>query len=733
MVESLSKRHRILEKGLMQFRPFGVEENGERIRDTTGVKVRAFIDHLEESVAGSHGSGAGEEAVQALCRLLNERIADQAYHVSPKFLKNDWNSYSYEFVCFLVEFCKDITGDPLFAAHAGQNKFISSLLQILGRPFSVRQIYSQFPHFGEKLSSLLLGVECISDRSAVLTMAYPDEIFRKFAPYGNACAELICQSAKGGLAAIPEKVHHLAPATVRDLLCVADGDDCCKWELTWEPETRLHLLGTAVGMIASGIVSAHISIRHPELSLPETALFAMPAVILGWMADRLHTLRKRMRAREDLVQEQLASGDARHEELRHVYLEQEQKTVELRHAYDEIESLNVGLEEKVRQRTAELEAANQELKQMDRLKSQFLAHVSHELRTPLTGIKGLTENLVDGLAGPLTAKQEHNLRRVIDNASRLARMITDLLERSRMEAGKIDLALKELDLPALACEVVEQLGPLALAKRQQLECRALDPVGLVWADPDKVSQIMTNLVDNAIKYTPEGGTITVALESNMLHWARISITDTGFGIPSEAIPKLFDPFYRMPHQHTDVRKGLGLGLSIVKQLVEMHGGTVSVQSETGRGSVFQFTLPLRQSAGDVPAVTAGIKRRILVVDDDPDIRHLLHERLSAYGYEIEEAGDGAHALNRLSAVPFDGMILDISLPEIDGLAVLRHIRERSSMPIIMVTASGARDRAVQAVSVGAQDYLLKPFDAGQLREVVERWFGAPVPNVSIDR
>ena len=330
MVEPLSKAHRILEKGLIEFRPFGVEENGERIRDTPGVKVRAFVDYLEESVARSLGPDAGEQAVQTLCRLLNERIPDQAYHVSPRFLKNDWNSYSYEFVCFLVEFCKDISGDPLFAAHAGRDKFISSLLQTLGRPFSVQQIYSNFPHFGEKLSSLTLGVQSVSDRSAVLTMAFPEAIFKKFGPYGSACAELICQSAKGGLAAIPEKVHHLPPATVRDLLCVADGDECCKWELTWEPESHSHVLWTAVGLVGSGLLWVNLAIRHPDMSLLEATLLVSPVVIVGWMVDHLRSLHKRMRAREELVQEQLASVEARHEELRHVYLDQEEKTVELR-------------------------------------------------------------------------------------------------------------------------------------------------------------------------------------------------------------------------------------------------------------------------------------------------------------------------------------------------------------------------------------------------------------------
>jgi CheY-like chemotaxis protein/two-component sensor histidine kinase len=327
----------------------------------------------------------------------------------------------------------------------------------------------------------------------------------------------------------------------------------------------------------------------------------------------------------------------------------------------------------------------------------------------------------------LTTKQEHNLKRVIDNTARLARMITDLLERSRSEAGKIDLALKELNVAALACEVVEQLAPLAQAKGQQLECRVPEPIGAVWADPDKVIRIMTNLVDNAIKYTPEGGAITVTLESDTPQWARISVRDTGPGISPEALPKLFDQFYRVAHRHPNAPKGLGLGLSIVKQLVELHGGAVTVESQVDHGSVFQFTLPLRPNAEELPAFAGATKRKILVVDDDPDIRHFLHERLSAYGYEIDTVADGPQALHRLTAGPFDGMILDITLPGLDGLAVLREIRERSAIPIIMVTASGAKDRAVQAVSVGAQDYLLKPFDAGQLREVVERWFGTNIP------
>jgi signal transduction histidine kinase len=271
-------------------------------------------------------------------------------------------------------------------------------------------------------------------------------------------------------------------------------------------------------------------------------------------------------------------------------------------AYQQITDLNVNLEAKVQQRTAqlarlnrELEESNKKLVELDRLKSQFLSHVSHELRTPLTSIKGFTENMRAGLAGPLGEKQDRYLERIRENTERLTRMIADLLDLSRIEAGKIELALGPVALPQAVGEVVEQLRPLAVEKRHRLDLHSAVADLAIRADRDRLSQILTNLIDNAIKYTPEGGSITVRIAQQSPRWAKISVIDTGVGIPAEALSRVFDPFFRAGHSIEGRAKGLGLGLSIVKNLVELHGGKVTVESAPSRGSAFHILLPASPS------------------------------------------------------------------------------------------------------------------------------------------
>jgi signal transduction histidine kinase/CheY-like chemotaxis protein len=403
------------------------------------------------------------------------------------------------------------------------------------------------------------------------------------------------------------------------------------------------------------------------------------------------------------------------------------------HAYREIAALNTGLEARVQERTAELEAANARLKQMDRLKSQFLAHVSHELRTPLTSIVGFADNMIEGLVGSLNMKQEQYLTRIKANGTRLARMITDLLDLSRVEAGKMVLSFDYVVLPALVTEVIEQLRPLATAKHLQVDLHSHDPAMRVWADHDRLSQILTNLIDNAIKYTPEGANISIDLSIPDQEMARIVVRDTGEGIPADALPKLFDPFFRVQQHERSQTKGLGLGLAIVKELVDLHGGSISVQSTVHEGTQFSFTLPLHPHA-----TTASIRLpnnccRLLVVDDDSDICNLLRDRLESDGFQVRVAADGRTALRMLEETPVDGILLDIALPELDGFEVLRQLRAtHPELPVVMMTAVEALDRAMASVEAGAQGYLLKPFDAVRLREIVARWFtqsrGTFLPN-----
>jgi nitrogen-specific signal transduction histidine kinase len=384
-------------------------------------------------------------------------------------------------------------------------------------------------------------------------------------------------------------------------------------------------------------------------------------------------------------------------------------------AYQQIEELNVGLEAKVRERTKELEQA-------DRLRSQFLSHVSHELKTPMTSIKGFLQNMLDGLTGSINEKQQRYVSRMLENSDRLIRMIEDLLDRTRIQTGKLELTPSEVDLGHCVAEVIEQLRPLAQAKRQVLEAVYPDAPLVVWADRDRLVQIVINLVQNAMKFTPEEGRITVSVGKDNHRHAGVAVRDTGPGIPPEFRDKIFDPFFRIAQTRAAV-KGLGLGLSIVRTLVELHGGTIDARPVDGAGAELYFTLPLRWAADAAPAAASGRTQRILVVDDDHDIRQLLEDRLLAMGHEVETETDGLRALKAVGTGRFSGMILDIGIASLDGMEVLKQIRQQDErLPIIMVTASGAKESAIRAISLGAQAYLLKPFDVEELQQVIQSCF-----------
>jgi PAS domain S-box-containing protein len=234
------------------------------------------------------------------------------------------------------------------------------------------------------------------------------------------------------------------------------------------------------------------------------------------------------------------------------------------------------------------------LKELDRMKSDFVSNVSHELRTPLTAIKGSVDNMLDGLTGELNEKQFRYLTRIKSNADRLARLINDILDLSRIESGKIDLKPDILPLLALTKEVAETLRPMALEKLISLEVASSDTSVAAWADRDKIAQVLMNLIGNAVKFTPAHGSVSVTVDRNGDEWVKVSVADSGGGIPPEEAPKIFDKFYQITSLAKQTAKGTGLGLAISKALVEMHGGRLWVDSEADTGSTFSFTLPVRQ-------------------------------------------------------------------------------------------------------------------------------------------
>ena len=234
------------------------------------------------------------------------------------------------------------------------------------------------------------------------------------------------------------------------------------------------------------------------------------------------------------------------------------------------------------------------LKELDKMKSDFVSNVSHELRTPLTSIKGSVDNMLDGLTGSLNEKQIRYVTRIKSNSDRLARLINELLDLSKIEAGKISLNPIDLSLSVVAQEVAENMRQAATEKLIKLEVVSHDGEAKAWADRDKVVQVLMNLIGNAVKFTPPQGKITVAIQRNDDEWVQVYVSDTGPGISKEEADKIFHKFYQVPQGSERTSRGTGLGLAICKGLVEMHGGKIWLESEPGRGSTFYFTLPARQ-------------------------------------------------------------------------------------------------------------------------------------------
>jgi signal transduction histidine kinase len=258
--------------------------------------------------------------------------------------------------------------------------------------------------------------------------------------------------------------------------------------------------------------------------------------------------------------------------------------------YEQVRQYAGELEAKVEARTQELQASNARLQELDRLKSEFVSDVSHELRTPLTSIKGYIDYLLEGIAGELSQPQKDFLMPVKGNIDRLVRLINDLLDLARIEAGQVDLHPVKLSVPEVATEVIEMLRPLALERGIDLGVSAPKADGFVRADRDKLYQVLLNLTHNAVKFTPPEGEVRVRVEVQPDGEVLTVVQDTGEGVPPEELERIFDKFRQVSPSPAHTR-GSGLGLTIAKKLVELHGGKMWVSSQLGKGSAFGFTLP----------------------------------------------------------------------------------------------------------------------------------------------
>lgn len=408
------------------------------------------------------------------------------------------------------------------------------------------------------------------------------------------------------------------------------------------------------------------------------------------------------------------------------------------------------------QRVLEAEQqARREAESATNLKDEFLTTVSHELRTPLHSILGWTKLL---RAGMLDAAQVDKALRTIErNAEAQRELVDDLLDVSSIVRGKLRLQRRTIDVVASVTAAVETMRPRAALKDITIEVARADAPESLWADPERVQQIVWNLVANAIKFTPRGGRITVAVATEDAG-TTISVRDDGAGISPEFLPHVFDRFRQADNTITRTHQGLGLGLSIVKHLAALHGGSVSVASAgVGRGSTFLVTLPSHMPSSDdpeLPTLDGLVARRkgevpghttpppggpeprsldglrVLFVEDDPDARELFSSAFRRLGADVTATDSVPEALAALGEGPFDVLVSDIGLRGEDGFSFLRKVRAASnlgaSVPAIAVSGFARSEAHKRALDAGFQAYLTKPVEPAELIDVVASFAHARV-------
>jgi signal transduction histidine kinase len=382
--------------------------------------------------------------------------------------------------------------------------------------------------------------------------------------------------------------------------------------------------------------------------------------------------------------------------------------------------------------------ARAEAEAVNRLKDEFLATLSHELRTPLTSILGYARILRGGAIDATTA--ERGLAAIERNARAQAQIIGDLLDVSSIIAGKLRLDRRPVDLTSVVDAALQVVRPAAQAENVRLDAVLDRDVGLVQADPDRLQQVVWNLLTNAIKFTPAGGVVTVRV-GRTGDGAEVRVSDTGKGIDPAFLPFIFERFRQADSTMTRAHGGLGLGLAIVRHLVELHGGTVTAASEgEGRGATFAVRLPLlpaglrvgdwrrmRERRGDAAPVPSLAGVHLLLVEDEDDSREVVRAILVTAGADVVAAASASDALASLDGAVPDVLISDLAMPDVDGYELIAEIRRRGhALPAVALTAHVRIEDRDRALAAGYDEHLSKPVEAPELVRVVASLAARPV-------
>ncbi len=395
----------------------------------------------------------------------------------------------------------------------------------------------------------------------------------------------------------------------------------------------------------------------------------------------------------------------------------------------------------------QLQKTNEELMIATRLKDEFLANMSHELRTPLNAILGMTEGLQERVLGEINQQQLNALNIIEHSGQHLLSLITDILDVAKIASGQMTLNIMPTDIALLCQASLTFIKPQALKKNLKLEIKLPQNLPELLVDERRIRQVLINLLNNAVKFTPNNGRITLGVklrqppkssdlaDSQQQNHLCIAVSDTGIGIAPENLKKLFQPFIQIDASLNRQYEGTGLGLTIVKQIVELHGGSINVDSELGAGSCFKIDLPYNSLSSfpkemETPAevsVRANLEQSgsfplILIAEDNEANIITVLSYLEAKGYRVIIANNGEEAVSLARTEKPDIILMDIQMPGMDGLAATKKIREDpeiAHIPIIALTALAMSDDRERCLAAGANDYLSKPVKLKQLANIIQ--------------
>jgi PAS domain S-box-containing protein len=392
-------------------------------------------------------------------------------------------------------------------------------------------------------------------------------------------------------------------------------------------------------------------------------------------------------------------------------------------------------EQAIARKSEELILANVALEKAARLKDEFLASMSHELRTPLTGVMSLSEALQEQVYGPLNEKQLKVVSRIEESGQHLLDLINDILDLSKVEAGQMTLQIEKTSVTDICQAALHLIRGMANKKHHNISFSANPPSMSINADPRRLKQMLLNLLSNAVKFTPDGGQIGLNVSGNAEeHYVDFTVSDNGIGIASEMFPMLFRPFVQLDSRLSRQYSGTGLGLSLIQRMAELHGGSITLESELGQGSKFTIRLPFNSAQILThPTDNASAEKSeeehpetliLLAEDNDANVR-IYSEYLRIKGYRVAAAKNGNEAVQKVRSLQPKLILMDVQMPGMDGLEAIQIIRSDknprvASTPIIALTSLAMPGDQERCLSLGVKEYLSKPVSLKYLTELIEK-------------